>query len=61
MDEKYKVVYRFKYRYSFEHIIECDSLTEAVDKFNKVINVYRDLDYVKIIWGNSELQFYEFE
>ena len=60
MDEKYKVIYRFKFHYQ-DHVFEYDSLTEAVDKFNRVLNFYNDLDYVKIIWGNSELQCYEFE
>lgn len=60
MDEKYKVIYRFKFHY-LDHVFEYDSLTEAVDKFNRVLNFYNDLDYVKIKWGTSEIRCYEFE
>lgn len=60
MDEKYKVIYRFKFHYQ-DHVFEYDSLTEAVEKFNRVLNFYNDLDYVKIKWGTAELQCYEFE
>ena len=61
MDEKYIVKYKFKAFHSPEKISEYDSLTEAVDKFNKVLSFYNNLDYVKIVWGSTELRVYEFE
>lgn len=70
MDEKYKVIYRFKFHYQ-DHVCEFNSLTDAVAKFNEVLNIaakynvasYKspELDYVKIKWGTAELQCYEFE
>jgi len=61
MDKKYIVKYKFKAFNSPEKISEFDSLTEAIDKFNKILKFYNDLDYVKIVWGNTELRVYEFD
>ena len=59
MDEKYKVVYRFKFRYQ-DHVQEFDSLTDAIAKFNEVLYAGRVVSYIKLLWGDTAIQYYDF-
>lgn len=66
MDEKYKVVIRYKFhKYLSKQILELifdfDSLTEAAAKFNEVLYSGSNIDYIKLYWGDTEIQCYEFE
>ena len=66
MDEKYKVVIRYKYHRHFcqqdqEECFEFDSLTDAAAKFKEALYEGIGIDYIKILWGTSEIQCYEFE
>lgn len=66
MDEKYKVVIRYKFHRHFcqqdlEESFEFDSLTEAIAKFNEALYEGIGIDYIKLYWGNTEIQCYEFD
>lgn len=65
MDEKYKVVIRYKFHEHYcqqdlEESLEFDSLTEAVAKFNEALYAGRPLSYLKLYWGDTVIQYYDF-
>ena len=65
MDEKYKVVIRYKYheyfcKHDLETSFEFDSLTDAVAKFNEALYAGCDISYIRLYWGDTAIQYYNF-